>query len=249
MKRIKLMTVFLILILLMGLFQITAGAVSREEWVEDLNYLTKKLPQVHKNLYFNITEKEFKDMIDDIKADLPELTDAEVALRLQEVFNQIGDQHTGFDSRKFLNSYYPIFFAKVGHEYRVVMTTTEYKDLLGAKLLCINDKSIPDVIESLNRVIVNENRTALLYKTKDLLNRPQYLKYCGIIKGQNKYIFQTREGIKYVTFREISFYELKVRKLVKLKYKKSIAYRNINRLFWYKYLPDSNILYFQYNKC
>ena len=94
--------ILLILVLLLICSSLTLAAeITEEEWVEDLNYLEKELPVRHKDLFFQLTEEEFKSNLEKLKNDLSGLSNLEIAFRLAEIFAEIGDTHTALDNTRF----------------------------------------------------------------------------------------------------------------------------------------------------
>jgi hypothetical protein len=248
MKRISMI---LIVVLLICTVSISAAAFSEEEWLEDINYLEKELPTRHKNLFFQLEEKEFENEIEKLKSDLSQLSDLEITLRLAEIFAKIGDTHTALDNTRFLNEYYPFFLKKFEAGYRVITTDQKYKKILGAKLISINDYSVEELKQKLSRIITADNQASLDNRMNSFLNLKDVLVYLEIVGSDNEFLFEkTGQKIK------INFEALKIKNitknsssLVSLDYQPGIVLKNTNQLFWSNYLKEESLLYFQYNSC
>lgn len=224
-------------------------ALSVDEWRGDIDYLEEQLPQLHKDLFFKVSEEEFLDYLNSLKRDLPGLNDRDVVLRLSELFTMIGDSHTGINFQRYISSCYPVVFKKFGDDFYLVAVYKEYKGLIGSRLVSINGQPIEVVLNKLSKIIAAENRATILYNAGNLLNLPEILRYCGVIEDRVQYEFETPIGTTTFSPEEIDLRNFNFDNIATFEYKPSIAYRNTNQLFWYGYLEDSNILYFQYNQC
>lgn len=244
----KRFTVIVLVLSIMILASASAFCLSNQEWVEDLEYLQTKLAKVHKNVYFNLSKKEYNAYFEEFIADSEQLNQKEKVLRLAELFAKIGDSHTTFAFRKYFDTFYPIYFKKFGNDYFVIAATEEYQDLMGAKLVSINGNNIESIREKLARIIVAENQAGIDSQTQYFLNAPALLKYCGVIDENNTYAFKTKSGEEIRSFSRISANEFN--KNIKLvQYEKSVVQQHARQLFWYDYMSEDKLLYFQYNSC
>jgi len=230
-------------------------ALENQKWRKDIDYLIQELPKRHKNLFFKISRDEFRQQTALIKEDLNQLNDLEIALRLKELFVNIGDPHTYFNYTQYLNYYYPVSFKNFADKYRVMTTEDKYKNILGAKLVSINGYPIEDIARKLSNLIIAENETALYFRMTSLLNLPEILEYSDIINEsdseENRYLFEKNGEEIEVVFpkRKVSEARANMDKVVRLSYKPSTAYKNADQLFWHKYFEEEKALYFQYNQC
>ncbi len=64
-------------------------------WVNDIAYLEKTLPEVHKNLFFHLSEEEFHRQLAEFKDKVPAYTDEQIEIDLSVILAGTGDTHTG----------------------------------------------------------------------------------------------------------------------------------------------------------
>lgn len=251
----KKISFIILLILIICSSQISAAEITEKEWIEDLNYLEKELPERHKNLFFQIEKEEFESELEKIKTGLSKLSDLEITLKLAELFAKIGDSHTTVDNTRFFKEYYPIYFKKFADGYRVRAVDSKYKQLLGAKLNSINGYSVSELKDKFSTLITADNQSALEYKLASFLNLKEVLNYLEIIDQKidqkNEFIFNEGDSQLKISLTAKSIENIKenANELIFLDYQKSIVLAHSNRLFWSKYLKSDNILYFQYNSC
>ena len=84
-------------ILLTFLFAcLTAFSKSDEniDWSSDIEYIKVELPKNHYNLYMVKSEQDFFTGLDDISKIQNQLSDFEVAVKLQQLIATFGDSHT-----------------------------------------------------------------------------------------------------------------------------------------------------------
>ncbi|RCW58718.1 S41 family peptidase [Halanaerobium sp. ST460_2HS_T2] len=242
---------FISIFLLFSSNLVMAAEISEADWLSDLNYLESELPVEHYNLFFKLEKEEFIKEMDKLKNDLPELSNLDTTLRLAEIFAKIGDTHTAIDNTRFLTEYYPLFLKKFEDGYRVIMTDNQYKKILGAKLIAINNYSIEELKDHFNKIITADNQISIDYRISSFLKLNEVLKYLGIVDSKNEFLFE-KDGEKI----RINFEPLKIKNMAssnnslsKLDYQTGYIRSNANQLFWSDYIAAEKMVYFQYNSC
>lgn len=245
--------IFMLLLIFLLIFSnfISAAEITEKEWLEDLNYLEKELPARHKNLFFQLEKEEFEAELSKLKNDLSELSNLEVTLRLAEISAKIGDTHTAVDNTRFLTEYYPLFLRKFEDGYRVITTAEQYKEILGARLISVNDYSMEELKGKLSRIITADNQVSLDYRISSFLRLNELLSYLDIVESENEFIFEQNEEKISISFEPLKIENMAANSsnLVSLDYQPGYVLGNANQLFWSDYIAAENILYFQYNRC
>ena len=96
--------------ILAALIFITACSLSSAQedkykaWKSDIEYLKTELPKRHKDLFFKTDKNTFEGKLDDLSKDLPNKTELEIALSLQKVIAEMGDDHTGIDYKPMVQN-------------------------------------------------------------------------------------------------------------------------------------------------
>src|SRR5687768_1973479 len=71
------------------------AATTRDgRWVEDVDYFAKELPQRHANVFANVSRPAFDAAVARLRADIPQLKDHEIAVRLMAIAAMVRDAHT-----------------------------------------------------------------------------------------------------------------------------------------------------------
>lgn len=216
-------------------------------WVNDITYLEKTLPQVHKNLFFHLPEKEFHRQLDELKEKVPGYTDEQIEIELSVILAGIGDTHTG--SNISAEYRYPLEFHWFAEGIYITGANKEYVELLDARVITINGQKIEEVVNKLRPVLgaANESwfKTQIIY----YLPMPGVLQYFGVSTSD-----EIELGVELVNGEE-----KKVR-LQPISYKEYVAAErpagpvplyqsHPGENYWYEYLEEDKTIYLNYNSC
>jgi hypothetical protein len=227
-----------------------------QKWLEDIDYLHKNLPLKHINAYHSIKKEDFDKEIEDLKNDVPKLEDFDIKCRLAQIVASIGDAHTSLNLSSDNSLSYPLTIRWFGEELRVIAADKAHKAILGKKLTHINDIPINELMRKTDTLISHENGQWLKVKDVQYVVMPGVLKFLGI----------TAEDTAEFTFEDdnndISKSDLRPQACVPENMVDIIDQMPVKPLrfqydhnsiadtfYWYRYIPEDKILYFQYNEC
>ncbi|MDA3943246.1 MAG: hypothetical protein PF694_06860 [Bacteroidetes bacterium] len=222
--------------------------LNNQGWIEDIEYIQQELPQKHPNLFFKITEEVFNREIDELKSEVPHLTENQILVELMKIFSHLGDSHTGI-----LNSDNLDFFTKSPVKFEVFNDGIYITDIIESgksylqqKVVAINNTPIDTIRQKFKTIVPHENEYHVKAFTSYLLRMYQVLNGMGI-SAATKYTIHLENGVEFTVggnaMDEItSFYSA-------YDINNFPLYRKNNDLnYWYEIL-DSNIVYLQYNLC
>lgn len=235
-----------------------------EAWIEDIDYLTSQLSELHSNLFFNTTEEEYNKKIEELKKEVPKLTDTQINFRMKEIVASIGDAHTLYNVDKTeeeINNenIYHMMYTWFEDEIRIVGANEKYRDILGMKLVGINNIPIDEIVEKIGSIISYENKEWLKTNVLDILTYDDTLMYLGISKGGKvEYNLEDDKGKKLdKTINTLSMIDAKQQPIVR--YVDTLENRAIPiaqdtirkeyRPYWYKFVSEDNIFYLKYQQC
>lgn len=156
--------------------------ISTDQWREDVLYLKKELASKHINIYFNISEGEYNEAFDKLLEDIPGLKSDEIVIRLLENISLIRDSHTNLLNFQIgTDLIYPVELYRFKDGYYVVNADEENKDLIGSKLIAINDINIESVEESISKIIPHENKYWMYRNMPSYISDPRVLQYFNVI--------------------------------------------------------------------
>ncbi|WP_321288948.1 S41 family peptidase [uncultured Sunxiuqinia sp.] len=241
------------LILLTFLFAcLTAFSQSDKsiDWNSDIEYIKVELPKNHYNLYMVKSEQDFISGLDEISKIQNQLSDFEVAVKLQQLIATLGDSHTTLSLDPFLdyNKILPIGLMWFSDGLWIQSTTKSNETILGAKLIEINGRAISEIIDSLSTISAIDNQASIKKSAPKIIPAVQFLEYFGFaIQPEIKLTLeQNGETVYYTIHPEKMNKNNMVRVLPN---PIPLCYQNTRTPFWYKVLTKDNVFYIQYNKC
>lgn len=225
-----------------------------EAWRQDLNYLANELPRLHKDLFFQLPEEDFRQEVSRLDQTIPSLTRVETILGIARLVAMVGDSHTRLEMpQKAMNFHlYPLDMYWFKDGLYVMRTTPEYRRALGAQLVKIGSSDVESVAIRAKELIAHENQAMLKLNTPRYLILAEVLQAQGVLptaeKGQ--FTFQDAEGRPF----EMEVTPLLGSEVGELVSADEAATKPMYRqkpevAYWFQYLEDSRTLYVQYNQC
>jgi hypothetical protein len=149
-----------------------------EKWEVDIENLIKTLESKHINLYHSISKDEVKQEVNSLLHQLPKLSNDEIFISLSKIIRSLDDSHTGIWAQSEFYESYPLgFFVFDEAEIRVIRAPKNNPELLGAKLLRIDNTSLEDITRKVESVIQCADNW---YSKSERLAR--YMRYARILK-------------------------------------------------------------------
>ncbi len=122
-------------------------------WLEDIAVYREQMKSHHINPFHRTSETAFDTSLNDLIANLPNLTDWQVTVRLMEITRGIGDGHTSMPLWRQNIDRFPIEFDATEDGMIVSRALAEYKQLLGAKLISIDGTPVNKIYSELAKVV------------------------------------------------------------------------------------------------
>ena len=227
-------------------------------WREDVDYLVDQIFDIHPNPTFRYPEATFQAQTQQLKADIPYMTDNQIILELTRIASMV-DGHTYLFTLQEKTGFhlYPIRIYPFAEGFYVVNADPEYSHLIGARLLSVNGVNIQTVYDILAPYSSSDNPQSLLEWVPSIMMTPESLQAKGIIDklDEPNMQFETSVGdMLNVNFAAITMNEYMrwnpggMWEIIGLPQKEALLYlSNKAENFWYTYLEDSQTLYIQYN--
>jgi len=222
-----------------------------EKWAEDVDVLVEKLPELHINLFFKISEKKFRKKAAEFKQSLPELNEDEFQVGLSRLIASVGDSHTMLRPR--ITHAFPLMLYWFKEGIHVLNTLPEYQEALYGRIIKVHGRSVEEVIAAYRKILPLENEAQLKSMVPQILASAPHLHGMNIIPDPEtmKLTVENEEG-KTVSV------EMKARPL-------GGAFKGIvdmsdsgdwplyrqkrGQFYWFTFLKDEKALYFKYNSC
>ena len=173
------------------LFQSLFAQTSRKHnWEEDLKIYKESLEQKHIDLYHTVSKEDFFSEWQEIYNKIDSLNDFEITVALMKLTRSINDGHTAISLRNTSTHNYPFEVRYIDNQWRVVKIDQEYKNLLNASLIAIDDVPIESVIAKVSEVAQYvENEYSKNRRTGTYLRISELLHTLHISKKKHEAIF------------------------------------------------------------
>lgn len=241
------------LILLMFIFVSVTGISQNNktvDWNTDLDFIKVELPKNHYNFYMVKSEQDFFKGLDQIAKQQNQLSDFEVAVKLQQLIASFGDSHTLLSLKPFLdfNKILPLGLMWFSDGIWVQATTKDNEAILGSRLLKINDIPINVVVDSLCTLSTIDNQATVKNNIPKILPALQFLKYFGFSSSDSVELALDNNG-KIMNYTIHSEQMNRNNTIKVIPDPIPLCYQNGRAFFWDKVQKKENIFYIQYNQC
>ncbi|WP_459211509.1 S41 family peptidase [Aquimarina rhabdastrellae] len=232
--------VFVNLILLFFYFSnVHCQSLSQVQIIEDLDFLKKELPTRHKNLFAKISEQDFYKKIEDIKEKSKILNDESFEIELYKLTKSIGDEHTKLEPS--YENVFPLQFDFFKEGIFVTNTDAINAHLRYKKLNGINKNTSRGIIKKMKTIIKDDNQSYFDVYTQFFIKNPRILKGLDIIASNQEANFI----LDNTTYLISSLHK----KNLLLQSTVQILRDSRNDNYWYDFIADNKILYFNYQSC
>jgi len=189
MKVLKL-TAILILI---TVCQVTASEeklLNTGQWLEDLEFVISKLKSNHPNLYYKINETKFDSIAAESRNEIRNSkSDIESYLAIRKIIAAIEDGHTQLLENGIFNLLdlrFPFRIDELTDGVFITLIGKDYEEFLGSRLLAINSKPIEKIVETMIKVVNNDNKYSRRYWAVNGISFPRILYGLKIIDSTDE---------------------------------------------------------------
>jgi hypothetical protein len=221
---------------------------SAAQWRNDLNYLAEQLPKLHKNSFHTISKEVFQDQVNIVFQKIDLFNDDKIITEFLRLVALVGDGHTHLDLPQTLNRY-PFEFGEFDNEYRVIVTNEQNADILGFRLIAVENVPLDTVLNRLTLLVPRgENMSRTLFTSLQLLGSPEILHGLDIIENKSEVLFtflndqgqRVEKKMQPVNLRNTGFRMLPKENI-------PLMLQNFQQAWWTKYLPEKKAIYFAMN--
>ncbi len=176
--------------------------LSAEQWQDDVAEVVTTIREVHPDPFHKVSETDFDAAAEQLLLDVPCLDDKAMVVGLAELVALLRDGHTRLaipkqhaqlglsighsvnapphsDALKF--SQLPLQFAIFDDGVFVVAAGQARSTWIGAQVIQMGDRPLPEVLETLRRVAFAENGSADRLKIADRMSYPDILASFGLV--------------------------------------------------------------------
>ena len=226
-------------------------------WAQDLKLFADELSAHQLDFAKVYSERGFSAELASIQADLPKLTDAVVTLRLMKLVASanIGHNLVGMPFFKMGFDRLAITLYWYADDLSVTQIDPKYSAALGTRVVKIGTKTPKELLAALAPYVGHENDVWVKERSPSLLTAIPVLQQIGACGSDGRVEFTIAKpgGGQPFTITLTAAHPVDVRDQVTaidvLHIPMALYRKQPKSYYWYEYLPDSNALYLQYNRC
>ncbi|MEO8393776.1 MAG: hypothetical protein ABI700_12365, partial [Chloroflexota bacterium] len=255
MKRV-LLCLALLLLTLQPLAAQSADSTRDSNWREDVDFLWKNIQSIHPDPFRVTSQATFEQMVSDLDAQIPTLSDAQIAVRLFEIIAALRDGHSSlwFQQTVYPLRYYPLYFYPFSDGVYLIQAAPEYADWVGARLVQIGSSDMTQVVAQVDPLGPRDNDFSGLVTLPMRLSLADVLLGTGIItdEAQPAFVLERADG-EQITLNPApeSFSAFSASIPLQWRLPKAALPLSLSRIdegFWWTYLDGDQVIYVQYNQ-
>jgi tetratricopeptide (TPR) repeat protein len=240
----------------------TSGMSRDQGWRFDLALLAREVKRRGYHPFRQVTEARFDTAVRELGDAIPRLTDLQIVVELLKLLRTVGDGHTGlsFDEHPELRQILPLQFFLFEEGLYVIAGDPKHEELLGARVLRFGDRTVDEVMRALDPLIGRDNEHWLKQATPYVMQRLPLLHALGLVPEarQARLALIDRDGQQRAATVATETIASRARSRFPspagwLSFPQILAtplplyLKNTEVPYWFEYLPDTRVVYFQFN--
>ena len=226
----------------------------KEAWISDLEYLEKRINELHYNPYHLISKATFDKSISKLKSNIGALSEEEIVVELMKIFGGLGNGHnliipTTLKSVSIKRL--PVQFYQFDDGIFVVDAEEDFKQWIGYELKSIGSILAEEALQITNAVNARDNDMQTQWLGPYYMGLPDVLAGLGIIDNKNRVqliLKDTKGRSQKVIMTPITWNFNGFPKMPQLKNEAQPIYLSkMNDPYWYKLMKEENSIYIQLN--
>lgn len=132
------------------------------QWQQDLRYLEAQLGRLHVDPFHTIDRETWSRALDELSARVSQLSDLEMTVEVMRLVAMVGDAHTQAVPPSTVPYHvYPLSVRWLVDGFYVIDATPEHRDLLGYKLVQVDEVPVDHVHDRLVPYVSHETESGL----------------------------------------------------------------------------------------
>lgn len=229
--------------------------LTREEaWRCDIDYLAKRVIQLHYMPYHHISKTSFDKLISELKSNIGAISDEQIVVEIMKVIGSLGNGHNLIIPTTPKNGALkrlPVQFYQFDDGVFIVNAEEKFRQWIGYRVDSIGAEPIEAALEKTNAVNARDNNMQTLWLGPYYLGLPDVLKGLGIIKNPDQVVMTLSDSkgmSREVTMNPIDWNFTGFPKLPQLATEtQPLFLSKMNDPYWYSFLGNDSVVYIQFN--
>jgi len=233
----------------------TQKDISREEaWTKDVSYLENRINELLYTPNQAISKTELSKEIQTIKANIANLSDEQIVVKIMTIFGSLGSGHNVIlptSPNKGALKKLPVQFYQFNDGLFIVDAEKGLEKWIGYKVELIGNTTAAEAIQKTNAVNARDNDMQILWLAPYYVGLPDILQELGIIEDAtqvNLNVSDSKGKSEKVIMNPIAWNFTGFPVLPKLKKENQPLFLSKTEdFYWSKALPEHNAMYVQFN--
>ena len=235
--------------------------LSREQaWSADLDYLKHFAEETHFNLYHSISRETWSIEVARIREEIPNLSDLQVIGEMMRLLVKVNDGHTVLYppfQGKYAFKALPLMLYIFEDGLYVLAAEPQYGQLVGHKITEINGVAADTVMDRVEPYINRDNQYQVKWIMPMALQFAEMYQLVGVSDGSGSIEFTVLNPHGQKESVTVEYGPLMWDPMSRFgpdhwismrKPGENLWTKDPDNYYWYQYLPDHQILYFQFNQ-
>ena len=219
-------------------------------WEQDVDYFASQLPRLHFDLFAKLSETEFVATTDELRENIPQLSDQAIQMEFARIVTSIGDGHTQIGGWLDAPGVAPIRLRWFSDGLFIVRASEDHEAAYGAEVLGIGGNDLSQVMAAVSELVPADNEPYMRRRAARLLRLLPLFHELGFTAHPDTAVFtiattsgDTVEQV-FVTQADSSIV------WAEPSFDQSPLYlQRQNESYWFEYLAESSTVFFKYNRC
>lgn len=269
--KMKIGTKRLFWIILFTLLKSSITCQVTDRWIEDITHLTRLIEKNHPMPWVRISREDFYLKAELLKNNLGGMDNEKIILEIMDLVASVRDGHTQvlLNNQVNFNKWFPVRIEKFNDGLFITGIESGNGELVGSKIVKIGDLGIEEIYRIVSSIIASDSDFGIPRLVTNYMSNAVVLNRLGIIKSESSIPLEVvdRNGV----IRKVELQSSPWRLDFNWSYNKGTVPGNgentlffsendslplyLSRYvkspdapFWYEYLPEERMIYFQLNK-
>ncbi|WP_394223152.1 hypothetical protein [Alteromonas gracilis] len=163
-----------------------------DAWTYDLYFLLSEIKRLHVDPFHKISEEELELKTKAIAENIPNLDDQQIVFQFMELLATVGNGHNFIVPTHSLKGAFtrlPVQFYWFNDGIYIVKADSEYKNLIGRKVVSVGNKPVEHVMEKIEGINARDNEMQQHWLGPYYLALPEVLEGLGIVNDAKNVAF------------------------------------------------------------
>jgi hypothetical protein len=227
-----------------------------EGWTRDLRLIRREIERKGFSPYRRLSSEQFDARVAALEKKLGRLSDVEVIVELSRLLREVDDGHTGliFAGRPEFQSALPVQFYQFAEGTFIIAADPAQRELLGAQVLQMGRRPIDDAGAALEPLMPRDNPHGVIERIPFLMRYPALMKALGFEATELTLRFPDGTTRTITLKADTTAPDIWkgipanwIRLADTLPPPVPLYLKNRTSPYWFEYLPDEKLLFFQWN--